>query len=94
MGRRGRDRYLGAYFSSIRVTVVEIIIYTTAVAMLIVSDWWLIDSCMAVSSREVASALGVVAVLMVVMTLAIIAIDAMAIVDLAHMVRRRGRRNA
>ena len=94
MGRRGRDRYLGAYFSSIRVTVVEIIIYTTAVAMLIVGDWWLIDSCMAVSSREVASALGVVAVLMVVMTLAIIAIDAMAIVDLAHMVRRRGRRNA
>ena len=94
MGRRGRDRYLGAYFSSIRVTVVEIIIYTTAVAMLIVSDWWLIDSCMTVSSREVASALGVVAVLMVVMTLAIIAIDAMAIVDLAHMVRRRGRRNS
>ena len=94
MGRRGRDRYLGAYFSSIRVTVVEIIIYTTAVAMLIVGDWWLIDSCMAVSSREVASALGVVAVLMVVMTLAIIVIDAMAIVDLAHMVRRRGRRNA
>lgn len=89
MGRVGRDRYRGAFLSSIRVTAVEAIIYTIAVAMLVVSDWWLIDSCMAVSSREVAGALGVVAVLMVVMTVAIAVIDVMAIVDLVNMVRRR-----
>lgn len=89
MGRVGRDRYRRACLSSISVTAVEVIIYTVSVMMLVVSDWWLIDSCMAVSSREVAGALGIVAILMVVMTVAIAVIDVMAIVDLVNMVRRR-----